>query len=46
MGRRCYVLVDSVRGLCEEDKVLLRFLQQKQIPWKVSGLVTCGITAS
>ena len=25
---RCFVLVDSVRGLCAEDKELLRFLMK------------------
>ena len=35
MQNRCCVLVDCVRGLCREDKDLLRLLKAKSVPTKV-----------
>ena len=32
---RCCVLVDCSRGICEEDRKLLRFLSKVNTPWQV-----------
>eukprot|EP01038_Epipyxis_sp_PR26KG_P014058 gene14058-18859_t len=32
---RCYVLVDCTRGLCNQDKKLLKFLNKINVPWKI-----------
>jgi len=32
---RCCILVDSTRGLCKGDKMLVRFLTKYDIPWMV-----------
>lgn len=32
---RCYILVDSSRGLCEEDRSLMRFMTKSGTAWRV-----------
>ena len=47
---RCYVLVDCSRGLCAEDRSLMRFLSKAGTHWRViltkADLLSCDLLAS
>jgi GTP-binding protein EngB required for normal cell division len=32
---RCCILVDCTRGLCEQDILMIKFLQKSDVPWMV-----------
>ena len=46
---RCYVLVDCTRGLCNEDRSLMRFLTKSGVSWRViltkADLLPCDMLA-
>ena len=46
---RCYILIDCTRGLCHEDKSLMRFLTKAKTSWRViltkADLLSCDLLA-